>query len=1723
MAMLIACAMLVSGFAVTAAVDTAITYSFTEDFDVAKTQAVSAVDTVEQYSQFASFKVTDDEEKLANLSIADSMVSTSAATTYSISTANAVPMPREYVVDPTGKKASYAVDFDIKRQGASGKKAMYLGFRVPVAHASIDYVNYDTTSDNGLWFGVGTNYAVAPINPEDAATNFGTGARWANLRKEGGNANSVSNHTHFRAYDNVKDNIITIYMVEDDNTETFYASMTIGAYNSTDDVTPVTFQVMAQTETTLNIPGEIYSGEYCYPQMFMNSIKPEIGHFGVSGAGLDDAGLTSLKINGAEADISTYVIDGVDPLEGGVVTVEAQASWGADYTLYKGDSETDEWTAVASNIGVNTIEVAGINSVKVSVNTGADCVDYVINLSDNNPGEVTASPEEGQFEDAQEITLTGSGKENAEIYYTTDGSDPKVNGVLYEGPFTVPANTETTVRAVEKIGSIYGIVAEFVYDIFIDVEEPTFSLAEDDYLVAKQVELSTEEDTVIYYTIDGSDPADAENVARAEYTEAIELALVPDEKTTYVVKAVAFRDDTYSEVVTKTYGIGVQTERYIIDPTKIVNATDPNFASHDGTPADAYRFYIADAENGWIGVEKGTDNTYQWEKSVMKNSIPTTKQGYQIDFDVKNADVRTGTHQSLNIYLRQQNTDIGNITAHDNAYILVFMKNSIGVRNANWGNYCSEMIEIDGMDLTEETHITITDDFITDSSIVYIDGEPVAYGKVNGATFTLTSIATGESVSKTQNRVFDKTAYPGLSIAHTPVQFKNFKVTVGRPAPLNLIISGTKSGTYEDHVDVELTSYNDELTVYYTTDGSDPLDSSNTNRTEYTGTITIDESCTLKVAGTDGTVSTEVYSWNFEIVPYIPGTVVFSIETGEYPSAQSLTLTGSGKPGAVIYYTTDGTDPSTSSTRVAYIGEINIPNNAETHVKAVEIIGSLSGTVVSNSYYTGTVKSPAITYSADMQKLVIGEDPLWIAPDNRETNTAFKLVEGETDTIVIGKNDDGTNSHSTIYFNRSLSSANKVYKVEMYVSAASSTSDTYRALYIEPRSRRTDSATHVTTFDTPKFTFQDKKIGIRTGNWGRPDAATLMTIPGMNLNTGGKIELVDDMIRNIITIYIDGKLVVVAKISTGSITLTAVETGEQVVWNGNVPVAGHPRIYIGHYPAYIKDLAVTYPYTYDLPVILSHNADSYIGAQNVSLKNFFETPVYYTLDGSDPRDEANPGRALYTEEIAIGTGRTVLKAAHYTEADGAYGGYVEKTYQIYESEADVMAELETLVTQEFPIEEQKLMISAIFGVAQFTIENDSFYKELSNEDVWTEAYVKVLKEAREEKGEELDFEDAKQAAYKATVVAYFMDSITRDDVAAVVTKANDSKQQYKMDIPLVELGFESMPASVQNWILQKIKDNPMPDVEELYENMYKVAALSTVAPELANTSGYSTTERTKVLTITMNKTDILTDDNTFVNWGNGSRKQSNAVNKIIEKGKTENITTIDDLKILVDDVIDDIAEGGGNDGPSSTAGSGGGSFGTTVGAVVVPEIQVKFADAKADAPWAYEAILALADKGVVSGYEDRTFRANNTVTREEYVKMLVVALGIYDENAISLFTDASSGNWYDTYIASAVNNGIVNGISETEFGVGANITRQDMAVIAYRAIQTLGKTLPDVQETVLFNDEADISDYASDAVDELQQANIINGMGDGIFAPKANANRAQAAYIIYSILNAVQA
>lgn len=229
-----------------------------------------------------------------------------------------------------------------------------------------------------------------------------------------------------------------------------------------------------------------------------------------------------------------------------------------------------------------------------------------------------------------------------------------------------------------------------------------------------------------------------------------------------------------------------------------------------------------------------------------------------------------------------------------------------------------------------------------------------------------------------------------------------------------------------------------------------------------------------------------------------------------------------------------------------------------------------------------------------------------------------------------------------------------------------------------------------------------------------------------------------------------------------------------------------------------------------------------------------------------------------------------------------------------------------------------------------------------------------------------------------------------------------------------------------------------------------------------------------------------------------------------------------ELKTAFDSFSGRGSETSGSSGGSSSGGSSRGS--TTIGGQytepVTPDTYpMTIFDDISTVPWAEEAIVALAEKRIINGVGDNKFAPNDYITREEFAAIVVNAFLEKQPLAEIKFEDVKDGEWYYEKIQKAYGAGIVNGISDDMFGIGQNITRQDMCVMLYRIGKYVGGYFDDKVETVeKFGDDSDISDYASEAVYALKAREIINGVDEYNFAPLNTATRAEAAKMIYGMI-----
>ncbi len=229
--------------------------------------------------------------------------------------------------------------------------------------------------------------------------------------------------------------------------------------------------------------------------------------------------------------------------------------------------------------------------------------------------------------------------------------------------------------------------------------------------------------------------------------------------------------------------------------------------------------------------------------------------------------------------------------------------------------------------------------------------------------------------------------------------------------------------------------------------------------------------------------------------------------------------------------------------------------------------------------------------------------------------------------------------------------------------------------------------------------------------------------------------------------------------------------------------------------------------------------------------------------------------------------------------------------------------------------------------------------------------------------------------------------------------------------------------------------------------------------------------------------------------------------------------TTDDTAKLVEKITQILADIGKEPSkeqtfPSKQDGNKGGSVG---GGITLPnQNAATFTDVPAN-HWANIPVEYLANMGVIAGKGNGRFDPDSTVTREEFVKMIVSAFKYTNSGSDIQFTDVPASHWGHSYIKIAFENNIVKGLSETRFGVGSPITRQDMAVIIMRVVND--KQIELSGNASSFADDAKIASYAKQSVMELVAGGIINGYSDGKFRPEGPLTRAEAAKVIYALVS----
>ena len=176
--------------------------------------------------------------------------------------------------------------------------------------------------------------------------------------------------------------------------------------------------------------------------------------------------------------------------------------------------------------------------------------------------------------------------------------------------------------------------------------------------------------------------------------------------------------------------------------------------------------------------------------------------------------------------------------------------------------------------------------------------------------------------------------------------------------------------------------------------------------------------------------------------------------------------------------------------------------------------------------------------------------------------------------------------------------------------------------------------------------------------------------------------------------------------------------------------------------------------------------------------------------------------------------------------------------------------------------------------------------------------------------------------------------------------------------------------------------------------------------------------------------------------------------------------------------------------------------------------------------WSATYINKLASLGIINGTGGGYFEPTLYVTREEFVKMLA---GVAGANVTgytsSRFPDVPLSRWSAPYIAWAADRGITTGTDGGNFAPTMRITREEMATMIYRYVQSAGETLPAKNAPVIFADANLISGWAQTPVSVMQQAGIIDGNvtnGRYTFDPKVSASREECAKMLAVLYDLVR-
>jgi hypothetical protein len=666
------------------------------------------------------------------------------------------------------------------------------------------------------------------------------------------------------------------------------------------------------------------------------SVAVKFDLYNNNGEGSDSTGL---YLNGASP--TTPAVDmtasGVDLHSGDVFRVHMTYD-GTNLTMTITDASTaatftQTWPVnIPSTVGASTA-FAGFTGATGGYTANQSILSWTMSSSTGGGGGTVAtptfSPAPGTYLGTQTVSLSDT-TSGATIYYTTDGSTPTTSSTAYNGPITVSA-TETLKAIAAETGYANSSVATATYTIESQVAAPTFSPAAGSYSSAPTVTISTTSPapTTIYYTTNGSTPTTSSAVYSGPITvSASETLKAYASKSGYFdsnVSTAAYTIGSTGGGGAISFGSGFTASSMVLNGNAAINGTALSLTTTNGT---------FQASSAWYPTAVSIQNF-------------TTDFSFQTSAGSPTADGLTFTLQN------GSTAQLGG--AGGNLGYGLTTNNSVAVKFDLYNNN-GEGPDSTGLYLNGASPTTPAVD-MTGSGIDLHSGDVfrvhMTYDGTNLA-MTITDANTAASFSITwpvniPSTVGANTAFAGFTGAtggytsNQNIMSWTMSYSSGGSGTVATPTFSPGAGTYGSTQAVSISDATSGANIYYTTNGSTPTTAS----TPYSGPITVSVTETLKaIAAETGFTTSNVATASYTIQSQT-ATPTFSPAAGSYSSAQPVSISDATS-GAQIYYTTDGSTPTTGST--LYSGPITV--SATETLKAIAASAGFANSNVAAAAYT---------------------------------------------------------------------------------------------------------------------------------------------------------------------------------------------------------------------------------------------------------------------------------------------------------------------------------------------------------------------------------------------------------------------------------------------------------------------------------------------------------------------------------------------------------------------------------------------------------------------------------------------------------------------------------------------------------------------------------------------------------------------------------------------------